>query len=81
MLSFELKPASDLEAPEELEIWLDQEGLLTLQSGLEFLANGETEHIHLMAKSWGGNMLDDIPQSTSGISIKHVKILLRRQGG
>jgi len=77
MLSFELKPTSGVGPPEELEIWLDKEGLSLLQSGLEVLAKGETEHIHLMAKSWGGDMLDDLPQSKTGISIKHVKVLFR----
>lgn len=77
MLSFEFKSARAAEMPDELEIWLDKDGLSLLQSGLEMLARGKKDHIHLMAKAWGGDELDDQPQSAKAISIKHVKVYFR----
>lgn len=74
MLSFELPkvPAND-----ELEIFCDHEGLDSLIAQLRLLKEGRTEHVHLMAKSWGGTHLDDAPQGAAHASLRHVKILLR----
>ena len=81
MLSIELKRRSDAEDPDELEIYCDEEGLDSLLAQLQLVKTGRTEHVHLMAFSWGGSHLDDSPQDPSHLSIRHAKlILLRRRG-
>ena len=57
MLSFEVKKSAPGEAPEELDIFLDLEGLKSLMAQLELLKEGRTDHIHLMSQSWGGSHL------------------------
>jgi hypothetical protein len=41
------------------------------------LKEGRTEHVHLMARSWGGTHLDETPQVAGHASLRQVKILLR----
>lgn len=77
MLSFELKKPSPGETANEIEIFLDQDGLKSLLSQLKFLQDGRTEHIHLMAESWGGELLSEKPQDPENTSIRHVKVFLR----
>ena len=77
MLSFELKKPKSGNAYDELEIHLDYAGLDSLLAQLRFLKEGRTEHIDLMAPSWGGTHLDDQPQAASATPIRYVKILLR----
>ena len=77
MLSFEILPTPPGAMPEELEIHLDNEGLQSLLTQLKFLEQDRTDHVHLMSESWGGSDLDDEPQNSKGMSIRHVKILLR----
>jgi hypothetical protein len=77
MLSFELKKPAAAGQPEELEINCDRDGLRTFLAQLEFLATGRTEHVHLMAASWGGSHLDEVPQDQHHLPIRHVTILLR----
>jgi hypothetical protein len=72
MISFEFKNKNALS--DELEIFLDHEGLSSLISQLEILKNGRTDHVHLMSESWGGSHLEDRACSESNSTIKHVKI-------
>jgi hypothetical protein len=75
MLSFELKNA-DGKTVDELEIFMDRDGLESLLAQLKFLREGKTEHVHLMAESWGGSHLSQRPQGHANVSIRHVKIML-----
>jgi hypothetical protein len=75
MISFEFKGAAM--GPEEIEIWIDEDGLSSLLAQLQFLKDGKTEHVHLMSDSWGGNDLSSEPVNPSNRTIHHVKILLR----
>lgn len=76
MLSFELIQSEKKKPPEELEVHLDNEGLQALIAQLQLLQrNGRTEHVHLMAESWGGHHLDELPQGATGIPLRHVKIM------
>ena len=75
MISFEFK--SDAMRPNEIEIWLDKDGLSSLLAQLGFLSDGKTEHVHLMSKDWGGNHLSSKPVDSNNTVIHHVKILLR----
>lgn len=77
MLSFELKKAASDVPPDELEIFLNSEGLEALLSQLHFLKEGRTEHVHMMSESWGGTHLEDRPQDPENTVLHHVKILLR----
>lgn len=77
MLSFELKKPGTGKSADELEIFLDRAGLESLLAQLKFLQNGKTEHVHLMAESWGGSHLSEQPQGRENFPIRHVKILLR----
>ena len=77
MLSFELKKPKSGDVHDELEICLDRVGLDSLLAQLRFLKEGRTEHLDLMAESWGGTHLDDQPQAADATPIRYVKILLR----
>lgn len=77
MLSFEFKRPKLEEAADELEIFLDRAGLEALLAQLKFLQDGKTEHIHLMAESWGGSHLSEEAQGSETVPIRHVKFLLR----
>lgn len=77
MLSFELKTLKSGESADELEVYLDTDGLKSLVAQLKFLQEGKTEHVHLMAESWGGTHLSERPQVSGNIPIRHVKVVLR----
>lgn len=77
MLSFEVKKPKCGETPDELELVLDRAGLESLLAQLKFIQEGRTEHVHLMAESWGGSHLSEQPQSRENIAIRHVTVLLR----
>jgi hypothetical protein len=76
MLSFELKQPKPGESADELEVFLDRAGLESLLAQLKLLQEGRTEHVHLMAESWGGSHLSEQPQGLENIPIRHVKVLL-----
>ncbi len=69
VMSFEVRDNS-----EELEIVLDSKGLKSLLDYLSFLDKQTTDHVHLMAKSWGGDELDEEPQLEGSKPMRHVKI-------
>ena len=77
MLSFELKQPRSGDSADELEVFLDRAGLESLLAQLKFLQEGKTEHVHLMADSWGGSHLSGQPQGRGNIPIRHVKVLFR----
>jgi hypothetical protein len=77
MLSFELKKPKSGDIHDELEIYLDRAGLDSLLAQLRFLKEGRTEHLDLMAESWGGTHLDTRAQADDATPIRYVKILLR----
>jgi hypothetical protein len=70
MISFELSDA------EQLEIYLDEEGVAALTAQLKLLDDRKTDHIHLMAESWGGSHLEHRPVRESAKPIRHVKIIM-----
>lgn len=76
MLSFELKRVIG-DAPDEVEVYLDRAGLESLLAQLHFLEAGETDHVHLMAESWGGSHLLDQPFGAGNSAIRSVKILVQ----
>lgn len=78
MLSFQfVKPAAG-ESPDELQIVCDREGLESLLKQLRFLSEVRTDHVHLMAESWGGSHLSDPPSDPSLGSFQHVKFMLKQ---
>jgi hypothetical protein len=77
LLSFELKRPEGEQPFERLEVALDAAGLESLLAQLHFLKDGQTEHVHLMAKAWGGSHLTDEPLYQENIPIRHVKFMLR----
>lgn len=78
MISFEYK--KDSIRPEEIELWLDKNGLSSLLAQLQFLHDGKTEHVHLMSDSWGGSHLSSEAVRSDNTVIHHIKILLREDG-
>lgn len=73
MISFELTNPNN---PDELEIYLDRDGLAGLLAQLKFLCDGKTDHVHLMAESWGGDQLRETPERGTSVALKHVKVNL-----
>ncbi|WP_311268295.1 Imm32 family immunity protein [Sphingobium sp. WCS2017Hpa-17] len=71
MISFEMSDA------DQLEIYLDQLGLAEFLAQIKLLDDKKTDHIHLMAESWGGSHLADGPVNTSAKAIRHVKMIVR----
>ena len=60
---------------EILEIHGNQKGLEKLKNVIDsLLAKTSNDHIHLMAKSWGGNELSDDKQCSENEIINHVKL-------
>lgn len=53
MLSFELKKPEPDRHPDELEVFLDSEGLESLVAQFRLLQERQTEHVHIMSVSWG----------------------------
>ncbi|MCD9008214.1 immunity protein 32 [Luteimonas sp. XNQY3] len=77
MISFELK-GQEKSTLDEVDVYLDEVGLNSLIAQLEMIRSGKTDHIHLMAKSWGGNHLDDEVRVASNMPVRHVKMMLVR---
>lgn len=79
MIAIQIKDPRPGEAPDEVEIYLDSDGLDSLLAQLDFLKKGKTEHVHLMSESWGGSHLEDKPvgADTNTTAIQHLKVLLR----
>jgi hypothetical protein len=75
MLSFEIRRSEA--ASDELDVVCDREGLESLLAQLRLLQLGKTDHVHLMAESWGGTHLDEDTSNPSSSPIRHVKVLLR----
>jgi hypothetical protein len=62
---------------DQLEVYCDRDGLESLIGQLRLLKEGRTDHVDLMARSWGGTHLDESPQAPNNMSIRRVKVLLR----
>ncbi len=77
MISFELLPNTGSENPDTLEVYFDKAGLNSLIAQLRFINERRTDHVHLMAESWGGNHLDELTQVPNQIPIRHVKMILK----
>lgn len=75
MLSFEIKN-SEPSSVDELEIYCDPAGLQSLLSQLRLLDDGRTDHIHLMAESWGGSHLAEEVHRPENKAIRHVKVVV-----
>jgi hypothetical protein len=65
MLCFQFAMPAAGESPDELQVVCDREGLESLLEQLRFLSEGRTDHVHLMAESWGGSHLSDSPSDPS----------------
>ena len=72
MMKLEFRPDGD-----ELEIWLDGEGLATLSARLRFLEKRQTDHVLLFSDEWQGEEQGDLTTSVDGKSVHHVKIIVR----
>ena len=70
MISFEMNDS------EQLEIYLDKIGLAELLAQIRLLDDLKTDHVHLMAGSWGGGHLADEPVNPSAKAIRHVKMIV-----
>lgn len=81
MLTFELQRGKNSKYPDQLEIYLDSEGLESLLAQLRFLREGRTDHVHLMSESWGGTHLDDHPQRANSVMVHHVRIQMCPSAG
>lgn len=57
-------------------MFCDVEGLDSLIAQLQLLKSGQTDHIHLMSRSWSGDHLTDEPVSNSNAALHHVKIYM-----
>jgi hypothetical protein len=77
MLSFEIKRAVSSNDVDQLEVYCDRDGLESLIGQLKLLKEGRTEHVELMAGSWGGTHLDESPRAPNNVPVRHVKVLLR----
>jgi len=73
VISFEMTDATTYD---QLQIYLDQQGLTDLLAQLKFLSDRRTDHVHLMAESWGGSHLREEPISVEAVPIRHVKVCL-----
>ena len=78
MISVELKRPDNNQDPEQIDIILDPEGLEAVLAQLKLLADGRTDHVHLMSEAWGGTHLETEPQLPGGLSLHHLKFILRR---
>ncbi len=73
MISFEI---TDATTNDQLQIYLDNDGLGDLITQLKLLSGGKTDHVHLMAESWGGTHLREEPINSEAVAMKHVKVTL-----
>ena len=73
LISFEVINGSE---QDQLDVYLDRDGLVDLLAQLGFLTDGKTDHAHLMSESWGGSHLSEEPVRRDASAIKHVKISL-----
>jgi len=74
MISIEIRPESSPDKFEEMEIYIDDEGIDVFMAMLRFLKNNETDHVHMMSEEWGGYDLSDVPHDLKNSSVKHVKM-------
>jgi len=74
VLAFNINNNGNNSPREELEILLDAAGLQTLVARLQMLADGKTDHIHLMSAEWG----DGDIEAKGDNAIHHVKLLLQK---
>lgn len=72
MLTFEHNPDA-----EELEIFLDHEGLDLLMRKLQTVKD-KGGHVHLMTPAWAGNELSEEIQRPGNTLINHVRVTLIR---
>jgi hypothetical protein len=71
VISFELSDA------DQLQIYLDLDGLADLAAQIKLLNDRKTDHVHLMSESWGGSHLEEKPLNEAAKPIRHVKIIMR----
>ena len=77
MISIELRDRGASPAPDELEIYVDPKGLEVLLFQLKLLAEGKTDHVHLMSEEWGGTHLSGNATTTGNTPVHHMKIALK----
>lgn len=78
MISFEFKrPSRSGDSPDQLDVFLDAEGLRDLMVHLRRLELRESDHCHFFTPDWGGYELVGKPYLPENIRVHHVKIYLR----
>jgi hypothetical protein len=73
VISFEM---TDATTSDQLQIYLDREGLADLLAQLKFLSDDRTDHVHLMSESWGGSHLSEEPMRREAGPIRHVTVYM-----
>ncbi|MCW5958621.1 MAG: immunity protein 32 [Pyrinomonadaceae bacterium] len=76
MLRVEIGLLENGDFSEEVEIYLDREGLNDLIARLSLIKDGKTEHIHLMSESWGLGDLSENKEKENNLLAHHLKIIL-----
>lgn len=76
MLRVEIGLLENGDFSEEVEIYLDREGLNDLIARLSLIKDGKTEHIHLMTESWGLGDLSENKEKENNLLAHHLKIIL-----
>ncbi len=71
LISFEVREGG---TSEELDVFVDEEGLASLMRQLQFLQDKRTDHVHLMPESWGGSHLAEEAVDSDAKPLRHVKI-------
>ncbi|MBQ1500177.1 MAG: immunity protein 32 [Sphingomonas sp.] len=74
MISYELKPVVDGNIADEIEIFVDVDGIDRIIAQLNSLKEGRTDHLHMMSQSWGDGELAGQVVHAGNTSISHVKI-------
>jgi hypothetical protein len=64
---------------EEVDIFLDEEGVDHLLTQLSFLKKGKADHIHLISRAWGRSDLDDKTHNPCSRIVHHLKITLMKR--
>lgn len=76
MISIEIKSESTNTSLQEIELFIDTEGIDVLMGQLSLLKACKTDHLHFMSDDWGGSELSSKPIGDGNAIIHHAKIYL-----
>lgn len=74
MLTVEIVTLPDGSLSDEVEIYLDDEGLDQLIQRLTQIKNRNTDHVHFMSQSWGLGNLDEVKHKATNRVAHHLRI-------